>query len=82
MSRVLTEQSGIDCPARTVKEEVLQAAVVRAVNDAWDRKNTVIEELRENNRSSYSENWEEKLREKKKELKEKQVELLGDRGMT
>ena len=34
VSRVLKKDMDFDCPARTVKEEVLQGAVVTAVNDA------------------------------------------------
>ena len=48
VSRVLKKSSGIDCPARTIHEEVLQAAVVTAVNDAWSRKDAILPELREN----------------------------------
>ena len=34
VSRVLKKSSGIDCPARTIHEEDLQAAVVTTINDA------------------------------------------------
>lgn len=39
VSRVLKGKMDFDCPARTVKEEVLQVAIVTAVNDAYARKN-------------------------------------------
>lgn len=32
----------LDCPARTVKEELLQEAIVTAVNDAYARRNSDI----------------------------------------
>ena len=35
ISRVQKKKSGIDCPARTVREKDLHEAVVIAVNDAW-----------------------------------------------
>ena len=34
VSRVLKKDSGIDCPARTLREEDLHAAVLTAINDA------------------------------------------------
>ena len=41
VSRVLKGQMDFDCPAKTVKEEILQGAVLTAVNDAYARKNIV-----------------------------------------
>lgn len=37
-----------DCPARTVKEEVLQGAIVTAINDAYARRNAVTSLLKTN----------------------------------
>lgn len=48
VSRVEKKTSGIDCPARTIKEEDLQTAVVTAVNDTWSRKDAVLPLLKEN----------------------------------
>lgn len=48
VSRVLKGKMDFDCPARTVKEEVLQGAIVTAVNDAYARRNTVISLLKTN----------------------------------
>ena len=76
VSRVLKKSSGIDCPARTIHEEVLQAAVVSAVNDAWSRKDAILPELRENIRSVLQEDTDVKLAEIDAEIKQKQTELL------
>ena len=74
--RVLKKSSGIDCLARTIHEEVLQAAVVTAVNDAWSRKDAILPELRENIRSVLQEDTDVKLHEIDAEIKKKQTELL------
>ena len=76
VSRVLKKSSGIDCPARTIHEEVLQAAVVTAVNDAWSRKNAILPELRENIREVLEEDTDSQLGDIDAAIKQKQVELL------
>ena len=76
VSRVLKKSSGIDCPARTIKEEVLQAAVVTAVNDAWSRKESILPELRENIRSVLEEDTDQKIAKVDAAVKQKQAELL------
>lgn len=76
VSRVLKKSSGVDCPARTIHEEVLQAAVVTAVNDAWFRKDVILPELRENIRSVLEEDTDTKLAEIDTAVKQKQTELL------
>lgn len=76
VSRVLKKSSGIDCPARTIHEEVLQAAVVTAVNDVWSRKDSILPELRENIRSVLEEDTDAQLAEIDATVKEKQTELL------
>ena len=73
---MLKKSSGIDCPARTIKEEVLQAAVVTAVNDAWSRKESILPELRENIRSVLEEDTDQKIAEVDAAVKQKQAELL------
>ena len=70
------KNSGIDCPGRTIHEEVLQTAVVTAVNDAWSRKDAILPELRENIRSVLQEDTDAKLAEIDAEVKQKQTELL------
>ena len=76
VSRVLKKSSGIDCPARTIHEEVLQAAVVTAVNDAWSRKDVVIPRLRENIRFVLEEDRDARLEEIDEAIRQKQTELL------
>ena len=76
VSRVLKKSSGIDCPARTIHEEVLQTAVVTSVNNAWSRKDAILPELRENIRSVLQEDTDAKLAEIDAEVKQKQTELL------
>ena len=43
---MLKKSRGVDCPARTIHEKVLQAAVVTAVNDAWSKRDAIILRLR------------------------------------
>ncbi len=76
VSRVLKNKSKIECPARTIHEEDLHAAVVTAINDAWARKDVVVSELRENIRSVLEETTNLKLAEIDADLKTKQNELI------
>ena len=73
----MKKRSGIDCPARTIREEDLQAAVVAALNDTWARKGKVIAALKENVRSVLNEDTEERLAAADKALRDKQAELLS-----
>ena len=76
VSRVEKKKSGIDCPARTLREEDLHAAVVTAVNDAWSRKDSVLDVLKENIRSVLNGGIEDKVAEVDKAIRDKQAELL------
>ena len=76
VSRVLKKSSGIDCPARTIKEEDLHAAVVTAVNDAWSRKEIILPQLRENIRFVLEEDTDARIAEVDAAVKRKQAELL------
>lgn len=77
VSRVLKKSSGIDCPARTIREEDLQAAVVTAINDAWSKRDSVLPALKENIRSAIEGDLEAQIAEVDREIKERQAELLG-----
>lgn len=77
MSRVLKKSSGIDCPARTIREEDLQAAVVTAINDAWSKRDSVLPALKKNIRSAIEGDSEAQIAEVDREIKERQEELLG-----
>lgn len=76
VSRVLKKSSGIDCPARTIREEDLQMAVVTAVNDAWARKDIVLPALKANVQAVVNGDTDERLAAVDKALAEKQAELL------
>ena len=76
VSRVLKKSSGIDCPARTIHEEDLQAAVVTAVNDAWARKGIVLPALKANVQSVVDGDTDERLAAVDQALRDKQAELL------
>jgi site-specific DNA recombinase len=77
VSRVNKKKSGIDCPARTVHEEVIQEAVVTAVNDVWSRKDEILPQLKENIRAVLQEDTDAKIAEIDVAVKEKQEELLN-----
>lgn len=76
VSRVLKKRSGIDCPARTLHEEVLQTAIITAVNDAWSQRNNVIPVLQKNIREVLESDTEVRLEAINSSIKEKQTELL------
>lgn len=76
VSRVLKKSSGIDCPARTIREEELHAAVVTAINDAWSQKDNILPVLQQNIRKVLESNTEERLAEVDVAIREKQAELL------
>lgn len=76
VSRVEKKKSGIDCPARTLREEDLHAEVVTAVNDAWSRKDNVLPVLKENIRSVLDGDVDGKAAAVDKAIRDKQTELL------
>lgn len=75
VSRVLKKNSGIDCPARTLREEDLHAAVLTAVNDAWSRKADIIPALKVNIKAVLDGGVEDAIAEIDGKIKEKQQEL-------
>ena len=77
MSRVDKKNSGINCPARTLKEEDLQAAIVTAVNKAWSRRDAVIPVLKENIRQVIDSDTDVKLKSIELQMKNRQTELLN-----
>ena len=77
VSRVLKKSSGIDCPARTIREEDLHAAVGTAINDAWSKRDSILPALKENIRSAIEGDSEAQIAEVDREIKERQAELLG-----
>lgn len=77
VSRVNKKKSGIDCPVRTVHEEVIQEEVVIVVNDVWSRKDEILPQLKENIRAVLQEDTDAKIAEIDAAVKEKQEELLN-----
>ena len=69
-----------DCPARTVKEEVLQGAVVTAVNDAYAKKNIVTALLKQNIESTVFGDLEDRLAMADKKLADLQAQMIAVSG--
>lgn len=84
VSRVLKGKMDFDCPARTVKEEVLQGAIVTAVNDAYARRNAVISLLKTNIQETVFDDLEAKIAaidEQLAELQQQMIDNSGDREL-
>ena len=80
VSRVLKKDVDFDCPARTVKEDVLQGAVVTAVNDAYARKNIITAGLKQNIESTVFGDLEERLAMADKKLSNLQEQMIAVSG--
>ena len=80
VSRVLKKDVDFDCPARMVREEVLQGAIVTAVNDAYARKNIVTAGLKQNIESTVFGDLEERLAMADKELADLQAQMIAVSG--
>ena len=80
VSRVLKKNVDFDCPARTVKEEVLQGAVLTAVNDAYARRNIVTVLLKQNIESTVFGDLEERMAIVDKELADLQTQMIAVSG--
>lgn len=80
VSRVLKGKMDLDCPARTLKEEVLQGAIVTAVNDAYARKNIVMALLKQNIESTVFGDLEDRLAMEDKKLADLQVQMIAVSG--
>lgn len=81
VSRVLKGKMDFDCPARTVKEEVLQGAIVTAVNDAYARRNAVISLLKTNIQETVYDDLEARIAavdEQLTSLQENLIAIAGD----
>lgn len=75
MSSELEKNSGIDCPARMLREEDLHAEVLTAVNDAWSQKADIIPALKVNIKAVLDGGVEDAIAEIDGKIKEKQQEL-------
>ena len=80
VSRVLKKDVDFDCPARTVKEDVLQGAVVTAVNDAYARRNTVISLLKTNIQETVFDDLEARIGAIDEQLAELQQQMIDNSG--
>ena len=80
VSRVLKKDVDFDCLARTVREEVLQGAIVTAANDAYARKNVVMALLKQNIESTVFGDLEERLAMADKELADLQAQMIAMSG--
>lgn len=80
VSRVLKGKKDFECPARTIKEEVLQGAIVTAVNDAYARRNTVILLLKTNIQETIFDDLEARIAAVDAQLAERQQELINADG--
>lgn len=80
VSRVLKGKMDFDCPARTVKEEVLQGAIVTAVNDAYARRNVVMALLKTNIQETVFDDLEAKIAAIDGQLAELQQQLVDNSG--
>ena len=69
-----------DCPARTIKEDVLQGAIVTAVNDAYARKNIVTALLKQNIESTVFGDLEDRLTMADKKLSDLQAQMIAVSG--
>ena len=69
-----------DCPARTVKEEVLQGAVLTAVNDAYARRNIVTALLKQNIESTVFGDLEERMATVDEKLSDLQTQMIAVSG--
>ena len=80
VSRVLKKDVDFDCPARTVKEEVLQGAVLTAVNDAYARRNAVISLLKTNIQETVFDDLEANIAAIDEQLAELQQQMIDNSG--
>ena len=76
----LKKDVDFDCPARTVREEVLQEAIVTAVNDAYARKNIVTAGLKQNIESTVFGDLEDRLAMADKKLSDLQAQMIAVSG--
>jgi len=77
VSRVQKKTSGIDCPARTVREEDLHAAVVEAVNRVLGQDDDFFVAYQKSVEAALGLDNTGKIREIDEQLKEKQEKLIA-----
>lgn len=77
VSRVLKKTSGIDCPARTVKEEELHRTVVEAINRVLDQDDDFFVKYQQSVEAALGLDNAGRISEIDAELKKKQAQLLA-----
>jgi len=70
------EKDGPECSARTVHEDLLHKVVIKAINEAFQEKESILPLLRENIESSLEDETLNKIEEIDEKLKSLQMELL------
>ena len=70
------EEKGSDCSSRTISEATLQDAVVKAINEVLESKNTFLTVLQENIAAVLNEDNDQTIQEIESRLNELQQELL------
>ena len=75
------DKDGPDCPARTVREELLHEVVVKAINEAFREKENILPLLRENIESSLTEDVTYQMAALDEQIKVIQHELLATTDM-
>lgn len=71
------DKDGPDCPVRTVREENLHEVVVKAINEAFREKESILPLLRENIESSLTEDVTDRMAALDEQIKTLQHELLA-----
>jgi superfamily I DNA/RNA helicase len=76
VSRLHKKDNDINCPARTITEDLLQEVVVRAINQALAEKDTFLPALKESVERALSNRNSARIAEIDAELEKQQKELL------
>ena len=76
MNRIHKTKSGIDCPARTVKEDHLQAAVVQAINELIEEKDRLLPKVQAAIEQGLTKNNQETIAEIDQQLESLEKELI------
>lgn len=75
------DKDGPDCPARTVREELLHEVVVKAINEAFREKKNILPLLQDNIESSLTEDVDDRIAVVDEQIKSLQHELLATADM-
>ncbi len=76
VSRLHRKDADVDCPARTISEADLQAAVVEAINKVYAQQDTLIPQVKENIFNAIGNNNSAELRELNEKIAATEQEIL------